>query len=312
MKDWKQVLPWVLTACVGAGLALPVAVRNYRAAHSLIEADPPSAILGAPQQTGIAGLRSVSFGTPDHLELSGWYRPPTRGAVIIITHGTNTDRSSMLPELRLLTDAGYGVLAFDWPGLGDSRGRIRWDGQARRALTAAIDWVAAQPGVDSARIAGLGFSIGAYVMAQVAAHDARLRAVVLEAAPPDFEDYIRLHYRHWWLLSELPARWALRDTGLLDNAAAAVNVIQRIGPRPLLMLGGSADQEVSPELVRKLYAAAYEPKTLWIVEGAHHGGYSEVAAPEYARRLTDFYAASLQGRDHDHRTPVPGTLSVSG
>ena len=293
-KGVPQMVALLLVVFIGAGFALFVALRNYRAAHSLIEADPPSATLAAPEKTGIAGLRTVSFMSPDQLELEGWYRPPTRGSVIIITHGTNTDRSSMLPELRLLTDAGYGVLAFDWPGLGNSRGRIRWDGQARRALTAAIDWVSAQPGVDRARIAGLGFSIGAYVMTQVAAEDSRLRAVVLEAGAPDFEDYIRLHYRHWWLLSELPARFGMRDSGLLDTTVAPVKLIQKIGPRPVLMLGGSEDQEISPELVRKLYAVAREPKALWIVAGAQHGGYIDAAPAEYAKRLTDFYGLSLQ------------------
>ena len=94
--------------------------------------------------------------------------------------------------------------------------------------------------------------------------------------------------------SELPARWGLRDSGLPDTAVAPIKLIAKIGPRPLLMLGGSDDQEISPELVRKLYVVAREPKALWIVAGAQHGGYMEVAPAQYAKRLTDFYAQGLQ------------------
>jgi uncharacterized protein len=286
-----------LALLAGTSAATLIAIRNYHAMRSLLEADPPSALLASPERTGIAGLRSVSFMSPDRLKLSAWYASPTNGAAVIVTHGTNSDRSTMLPELRVLTGAGYGVLAFDWPGLGDSEGAIRWDGQARRALTAAIDWLSAQSEVDSRRIGGLGFSIGGFVMTQVAAQDPRLRAVVLEAPPPSFDDYIRLHCTRWGILGEWPARWAIRDSGLLDPAVEPVRLIDKIAPRPVLILAGSLDHEVSAALVTKLYAAARDPKTLWIVDGAHHGDYVEVAAAEYARRLTDFFAQGLRTPD---------------
>ena len=283
----------LLVLLIGAVLAAMIATRNYRAAHSLVEADPPAAVLATPEATGISGLQNVTFLTRDQLRLTAWYRAPSDGSVVIVTHGTNSDRSSMLPELRLLTDAGFGVLAFDWPGLGTSQGTIRWDGQARRALTAAIDWVSTQPGVDPARIGGLGFSIGANLMTEVAGQDARLRAVILEASVPAFADYMNLHFTRWGVLSEWPARWALRDSGLFETGFEPVRWVPRISPRPVLMLGGTEDGDIAPELVRKLYAAAGEPKAIWIVPGAHHGGYSEVAAAEYTKRLTDFLANSL-------------------
>ena len=287
------LLSLLLVLLIGVALAAMIAMRNYRAAYSLVEADPPATVLGTPGATGIAGLENVTFTSQDRLQLGAWYRAPSAGAIVIITHGTNTDRSSMLPELRLLTNAGFGVLAFDWPGLGTSQGTIRWDGQARRALTAAIDWVSKQPGVDRARIGGLGFSIGANLMTEVAAQDPRLRAVVLEAPATAFADYMNLHFTHWHLLSEWPARWAIRNSGLLETGFEPVRLVGAIAPRPILILGGTADADIPPELVSKVYAAAREPKSIWIVRGAQHGGYSEVAATEYARRITDFFAQGL-------------------
>lgn len=280
-------------------LATTIAVRNYRAARNEFEADPPSPLLSDPRLSGIDTLESVSIESPDRVRLSAWYQPSTNRAAIVVAHGTNSDRASMLPEIRDLARNGYGVLAFDWPGLGHSGGQVRWDGQARRALIAAIDWVSRRSDVDPARIGGLGFSMGAYIMAQVAAADPRLRAVVLAAPPSDFEDYIRLHNSKWGPLGTWPATWAFRDTGLLDMAVAPVNLVQRIAPRPVMFLGGSADREIAPQMVLKLYALAGEPKVVWIVPGAHHGDYSVVAPEEYARRLADFFARELQipGRD---------------
>jgi uncharacterized protein len=283
----------VLVALVLAAFASVIAIHNYLAARNLFAADPISALLDTPQSIGIRGLTAVSIRSPDQFDLAAWYVPSTNRAAIVVAGGTNSDRASLLPELRLLAAAGYGVLTFDWPGLGRSGGTVRWDGQARRAVIAAVDWVSRQPDVDPTRIGSLGFSIGGYVLAQVASEDLRIRAVVMAAPPPDFKDYIQLHNAKWGPLSKWPAVWALRGTGLLDPTVAPVNRVQHIAPRPILFVAGGADREVSAQMVTKLYASASQPKTLWIVPGAHHGDYSLVAPVEYARRLNEFYSRGL-------------------
>jgi uncharacterized protein len=286
----------VLAGAVVLGVlwaAAVIARHNYSAMHSLLEADPPSPMLATPQLTGIANLTAVSFTSSDGLRLAAWYVPPRDGAAVVVAHGTNSDRSAMLAEIRLLADAGFGVLAFDWPGLGQSVGMIRWDGQARRALVAAVDWLDSRSEVDPTRIGALGFSIGGFVLTQVAAVDRRFRAVVLEAPPPGFEDYLHEHCWRWGYLSEWAGRLAIRNSGLLDPAFEPERIIARISPRSVLLLGGTNDTEVPGRLVSKLYNAAHDPKSLWIVEGAGHGNYSVVATAEYAKKLTEFFRINL-------------------
>jgi dipeptidyl aminopeptidase/acylaminoacyl peptidase len=274
--------------------AATISWRNYHSVELLFEADPPAPMLAAPRLAGIANLKVVWFMSRDGLRIAGWYVPSKDGSAVIVAHGTNSDRSSMLAEMRLLANAGFGVLAFDWPGLGESTGEVRWDGQARRAMVAAIDWLASRPDVDARRIGGLGFSIGAFVLTQVAAEDKRLRAVVLEAPPPAFEDYLQLHDTRWGYISEWAGRLAMRHAGLMDPAVEPARVIARIAPRPVLMLGGTNDNEVPTQLVSKLFRAARDPKALWIVPGAGHGNYYSVAAADYTSKLTGFFGANLR------------------
>jgi dipeptidyl aminopeptidase/acylaminoacyl peptidase len=268
--------------------------RGYRFMHSmLMEAGPPSALLTQPDKLGIAGMRSVDIAAPGGVKLAAWYVPPTQGASIILTHGVWSDRSVLLAELRLLAGAGFGVVAFDWPGLGRSTGSIRWDGQARDALRGVIDWLSVQPGVDPARIGGLGFSIGGYMMTQVAARDPRLRAVVLESPSPDFGRYVEFHTRRWGAPGNWGGRLALRDSGLLEADDQPLKLIGRIAPRAVLLIGGTRDTVVPTEMMDWLYEAAAEPKEKWIVDGASHGDYATVSPADYPRRLTEFFTKHL-------------------
>jgi len=285
-----------LTALAGfllvcLGLASFIAVRNYRAARSLIEADPPSQLLKQAGGAKAENLQSVAF-VSRGFHLAGWYIPSKDRAAVVITHGTNGDRASMLAETRLLAAAGFGVLSFDWPGLGESEGPIRWGAEAKDALSAAIDWLAARPDVDPNRIGGLGFSVGGFVLTQVAAKDRRLRAVVIEAAPTDFDAYVSVHYAKWGFLSKWPARWALRDSGLF-SADSALRLIGEISPRPLFIIAQTGDPEIPESMTRKLDEAARPPKQLWLMSGARHGAYEESAGKEYERRLREFFEDNL-------------------
>lgn len=271
----------------GLGLAGVIAVRNYRASHSLFEPAAASPLLDHPEAAGIPGLQTVSFDAG--VRMAGWYVPSRNRAAIVVVHGTNDDRSSMLAEVGLLSAAGFGVLAFDWPGLGASQGEIRWNAGAQRALSAAFDWLGRRGDVDPERLGALGFSMGGVMLARFAP-DPRVKAMVLEATPANYADYLRYHNRHWGPFSEYAARWGFGDSDLLDPRLAPAARIGAFAPRPLLIMGGSADTEVPEALVRALFEAAGEPKTLWIVPGAGHEHYSSRIPKEYGDRLRRFFA----------------------
>ncbi len=288
-------MAWVALAgalLICLGLVSLVAVHNYRAALTLMAADLPSPLLANPGPAHLDNLRSISFSSRG-LPVSAWYIPSGNRAAVIVLSGTNSDRASMLAEVRLLAAAGFGALAFDWPGLGISQGSVRWGVEARDAVGAAVTWLIAQPDVDPHRIGALGFSMGGFVLTQVAATDDRVRAVVLESTPTDFNDYLNIHNAKWGILSRWPARWALRNSGLLTEHESALASIGAISPRPLFILGQQDDPEIPASMIRTLAAAAGQPKQLWIMNGANHGGYSAAAGLEYPRRLEEFFKDSL-------------------
>jgi dipeptidyl aminopeptidase/acylaminoacyl peptidase len=238
-------------------------------------------------------LTSVSFVSGSGNKILGWYAPPSNKAAIILAHGTNADRTALLPELRFLTAAGFGVLSIDWPGDGGSEGEVHWDQHERNALTSAVDWLLTRDDVDPSKIGAFGFSMGGYITAQVASYDRRISAVALAAAPTDFAEYTQWDNRAWGWLSEFPAMQAVRAAKMPLTELRAIDVVQKISPRPLLIIGGDADATIPEWMTRKLFAAAGEPKSLWIAHGAGHGNYSITAPDAYKAQVLEFFSRNL-------------------
>lgn len=289
------MLRWMRSRRVQLGLAALVALlipariayRAYKDERRCFVPQRHEPRLGLAE-FGVAGLRDVAFPGPGGT-LRGVFAPPQNGATIVLTHGSLGEHSDMAPEARILGHAGYGVLAFDWPGHGQSDGKIEWGASERQALSAALAWLVAQPGVDPSRLGVFAFSSGGHTVAQVAAQDPRLRAVVLASAPPDPLVHLHWEYRQYGALSRWPARLALIVSGMKTDEQVPEQVIGKIAPRPLLLLGGVEDQLVPNWMTQRLFAAAHEPKAIWLVPKAGHGGYAEAAPVEYPERLLGFF-----------------------
>lgn len=226
----------------------------------------------------------------DGRDVSAWYLAPRAGAVVILAHGTEADRSSMLPEIRILAAAGIGVLAFDWPGYAMSDGKPESDEEARNALRAVITWTTGQPGVDPARLGALGFSYGGYRLAQVAGRDARIRNVALLAVPPDGASVTYYFYRKWTPAAGWLALQFDRYLGSEPDSLKPRDMVALIAPRPILFVIGDQDPTVPLSMARRVFDYAKEPKELLTVRGAGHGGYANASPAEYPSRLVRFFA----------------------
>jgi uncharacterized protein len=108
-------------------------------------------------------------------------KPSDQRAGIVLCHGYTGVRSIYLPDnARVLAEAGYVVMSFDYKGWGDSEGpKSRLAPYSRVAdVQAALTFLGAQPEVDAARLGIYGTSYGGATVVFVAAVDLRVRCVV--------------------------------------------------------------------------------------------------------------------------------------
>jgi dipeptidyl aminopeptidase/acylaminoacyl peptidase len=108
-------------------------------------------------------------------------RPGERRAAIVLCHGYTGVKDLYLPDnARVLNDAGYVVMTFDYKGWGDSDGsRSRLAPYSRVAdVRAALSFVSTRPDVDAERLGIYGTSYGGATVVWVGAVDPRVKCIV--------------------------------------------------------------------------------------------------------------------------------------
>jgi dipeptidyl aminopeptidase/acylaminoacyl peptidase len=232
----------------------------------------------------------------DGLELSGELHIPSRRKVhpaLCICHGIPatppgpTDRGYTLLAQRFC-HAGFITLIFNFRGTGKSEGNLDILGWSRD-LQAALDFLYDLRQVDKNHFCLLGFSGGAAVSVYIAAHDPRVSLVITCACPADFRS---LSQRETPLdaIQRFRQIGAIRDKDFPPSiqewregfeTVGPIKWIDKISPRPLLLVHGDADELIPLEHAHRLYQKAEEPKELEIVPGARHKMRLEKAAIDF-------------------------------
>jgi uncharacterized protein len=281
-------LLWKAAVAIGVAGVASIAVKSIRGEWPTFRPvrRAPGALPPLPR------LRDASFEV-DGVTIRGNYADTSNGAVVVLAHGSEGVGAQLGDRAKVLADRGYGVLLFDWPGHGASGGTVTWDRLERNVLARAVDYCLAQPGVDPQRVGAFGFSLGAYILIQVAAADSRISAVAVEGAFGTVWEITKWQYGRFGWLSELPALWADWHFGMDVWSLQPAAVIGRISPRALLVVAGGADGVTPLAMSERLFEAAGEPKEIYVVPDAGHGESFEHVPDEYAARITAFFDRAL-------------------
>ena len=281
----RRALLGVAGLYLAMGLLMPLSII-YVVTHNA----------GTPVEHVDLGARAhdVTLTTRDGLELAGSYVPSRNGAAVIVYPGR---AASVERHAKLLTRHGYGVLAFDRQGEGDSEGEPNGFGWgAERELRAATDYLAKRPDVEPGRIGGLGLSVGGEMLLQAAADNEDLAAVVSEGAGSrSLGEYLEMPGGvNKWL--SVPSEVILTSgNAVFSNQTPPPRlkeIVGRISPRAVFFIwaGKGVDTEV---LNPAYYEAAKEPKAIWKVEDGKHIGALKKHPREYEQRVMPFLDRAL-------------------
>lgn len=249
----------------------------------------PNRVLYAnPDKIGLT-YNLVTYPSANGRMLSALYFPaagPAKGTIVHF-HGNFANMSNHFPASYFLVQRGFNVLVFDYQGYGASEGKPSRrntveDGQA------SVQWALSQ----STRPVGIfGQSLGAAVATVVASKEPAVKAVVLESC---FTTYraaaahaMKQNVFTWpfaWVFPPLFVRRALDPWDWVD----------KIAPRPVFFIHGTADRIVPGAMSEKLFARAQEPKRLWLIPDANHMECRRKAGNAYETTVAAFFEKAFK------------------
>ena len=294
----KRVAAAVLVLLLVAWFVAPAA-----RAYQLVAGRPSDPV--APQDLPVADVR-FDAGADNELsqttgELAGWSIHTVRGApAVVLVHGFKSSREEMLPWARFLHDAGYNVLLFDTRGCGQSGGSTVGLGATEpRDISLAVRLAGSQFGTD--RIAVLGISLGAGAAILAAASDPHISAVVADSAWTDQDLQLsRLSFLPLGSIRVPLPPFGIAAVNAFVGAdvtrARPLDAIGALSPRPILLIHSADDDNATTpvEGARKLFAAAGEPKDLWVAPRGGHVGAINAFPDEYRARVLAFLGSALR------------------
>lgn len=286
------LISFVVLMVVAFGLYLP-----YAKAYSLVhpERKPNTK---TPTDVGIPDYENIEFTTPDGLTLKGWYIAPKNNAVVVFVHGHRSNRAQFLDDLALVHTQGYGALLFDVRNHGESDGTVTSLGLFETVdAESAVSFVRSR--LPKARIALYGHSMGAGACLLAAAETPDVSAVVVESAFTSLEDNIADGVRELTGLPPFPFAplvvfFAEREVGANLHSVRPIDVVAKISPRAVLFIHGEDDPVIAARNSRELFAAAKEPKQLYIIPEVGHAGFLDARPNRFPKTILTFLDTYLK------------------
>lgn len=317
-----------MTIAMTMGKAAPGSPVDLAAIADNFSHSGRSPVLGSPADHGLA-FETVTFPAEDGIPLEGWFVPRDDAtATIVINHPRWFSRSGLpasrepwrsvfaetgndidvdlLPDIRLLHDAGYQVLAYDLRNFGLSgaaNGGVTSSGNLEsRDVVGSLRYVRSRPDCAGTHLALFSRCLGAnstlFAMERVPREFSDVRCVVA-CQPLSPAMVLRRMFRRRGidlaLMADLDELIRLRTSFTLEQmspvaAAAGVGV-------PTLMYQVRDDLMTRPDDVQEMFDAIPEriPKSLFWIEGTNRRWDGYLYFQRHPDRILDWLAAHTQG-----------------
>ncbi len=216
--------------------------------------------------------------------------------MLIALGGPSGSLGQSLPPVEFLLQSGFGVLQIDSRACATPPAPVTLGANELMDAEAALDFLRSRPEVE--RIGAFGFSMGGVTAIRTAARHTEIAALVAEGGyynlgndmvEPEQPKPIYLS-----LFLHTIAELFRFQYGINPFEISPLDDLPRISPRPVLLIYG--ENELNDSHADLQFAAAREPKQLWIVPGGAHGTNYRIAAQEYERRILEFFSQALLSR----------------
>jgi uncharacterized protein len=215
------------------------------------------------------------------IKLHGLWLPQTRtdAPVMLYLHGARWDVRSSAHRMQRMHELGFAVLGIDYRGFGKSTNTLPSEDLAHEDALAAWQWLAKQQ--PQAKRFVFGHSLGGAIAVRLASEAGNATGVIVEGGFTSIADVFSTMKWGWLPLGPLITQ--------RFDAASRLDKLEA----PLLVVHGSNDNLIRPDLGRALYERARQPKRFVLVEGGTHHNTNAVGQVQYRQAVADLFGMKI-------------------
>jgi uncharacterized protein len=215
------------------------------------------------------------------VKLHGLWLPQARAdaPVLLYLHGARWDVRSSAHRMRRMHDLGFAVLGIDYRGFGQSTHSLPSEDLAHEDALAAWRWLAQQN--PNAQRFIFGHSLGGAIAVRLGSEVDDARGVIVEGSFTSIPEVFSTMKWGWLPLGPFITQ--------RFDAASRLDKLKA----PLLVVHGSEDRLIKPELGRALYERAKQPKRFVLVEGGTHHNTNAVGQPQYREAVAELFGMKV-------------------
>lgn len=239
----------------------------------------PSPVISAtPAKFGLSYEEVWIPIAPSTDRIHGWWIPAAnRGKTLLYLHGNGGNIGSNVAYADRFHQLGLSVLLIDYRGYGQSEGRFPSEERVYEDAQAAWNYLTQTRRIPARQIVLYGQSLGGAVSIELATRYPDAAALIVESTFTSIQGMVdRLSSYHF-----LPIHLILNQR---FDSIAKIRAIQI----PVLLIHGTADATVPYDMSETLYAAAPQPKQLWIVPHATHYNVATLTGSTYLKVVQQF------------------------
>jgi fermentation-respiration switch protein FrsA (DUF1100 family) len=273
LLSWRWFLPvFLLAGCAPSSL--------FYYPNRVLYADPKNqgieyAVLEIPSLNGKV-LSAILFESKEKPQ-----------GTVVHFHGNFGNVSNHYNQSQFLMNHGFDVIVFDYQGFGGSAGksspkRTVEDGQA------VVRYARDHRRNPNGGVYIFGQSLGGAVGIVVAAKEPYVKACVFEAPFSSYRTIARHAIAKAWILWPVYPIYPF----MVGTRYDPIKYVDKISPRPVLFIHGTADEIVPVSMSKKLFGKAKEPKEIWLIDGANHLWCKRKEGKAYEERIANFFLKS--------------------
>ncbi|MEG5127075.1 alpha/beta fold hydrolase [Microcoleus sp. ARI1-B5] len=200
------------------------------------------------------------------------------GRVVLYLHGNGSNVGANVEHANRFHGLGLSVFLIDYRGYGKSQGDFPSESRVYEDAQQAWDYLVKQRGINPNQIYIYGHSLGGAIAIDLAVRHPEAAGLIVEGSFTSVRAMVDFQKPQFWMF---PIDFLLRQR---FDSLSKVDRLQM----PVLFIHGTADTVVPPQMGKKLFDAAPEPKQLYMVPDGGHNNAAQIGGAEYLLIVRQF------------------------